>query len=155
MTALSAPPAVRPTTARAPSSSPPPQTAIAPRFHHRPTKQRSVPSQLPAVPLSDTSTEAPSSSNTATVLSDLTAGAKRRHAVMVMLDSASQPVPLSVEPAAIGATSVPARRRTRSSRGGLLNTVVSSRDRDKERQDESLMDVEDESGRERKRVARR
>ena len=71
----------------------------------------------------------------------VSAGAKRRHAMMMMLDQTAPS-----EPAASTSTGAP-RRRTKSTRGsaagGAQNQNV-----------ESMMDVE-EDGRERKRVARR
>lgn len=94
--------------------------------------------------------------------SDLTlvAGAKRRHAVMMMLDSASPSSigdvpesPLSI--AGAGAGSAPSggmRKRTRSSKAlGALSGQVNA---NTNASLDSMMDVE-EDGRERKRVARR
>lgn len=73
----------------------------------------------------------------------ITTGAKRRHAVMMMLDPTS---PVSEA----GTLSQPAmqnsRRRTRSTRGGNVNVNANVMD---------AMEIEEEGGRERKRVARR
>ena len=77
----------------------------------------------------------------------LSAGAKRRHAVMMMMDS-----PTATSPT-IPSQIPPSRRRTRSTRStnasnsaGVPSVVFPSGD---------PMDVEFEDGRERKRVARR
>ncbi|KAJ8085628.1 hypothetical protein PM082_004446 [Marasmius tenuissimus] len=84
-------------------------------------------------------------------LSDVSAGSKRRHAVMMMLDSPSSVSSGSSAPSPVATPSaITTRRRTRSSRGNNLSHV----------QNQNLnltpedMDVE-EDGRERKRVARR
>ncbi|KAI6020624.1 hypothetical protein EDC04DRAFT_2901659 [Pisolithus marmoratus] len=84
---------------------------------------------------------------------DITAGTKRRHTVMMMLDSAAPPTVMDVSSSSAGPNTAPStqgnpRRRTRSQRSahhaqGQAHT--SSTD---------SMDVE-EDGRERKRVARR
>jgi hypothetical protein len=93
------------------------------------------------------------------------AGAKRRHSVMMMLDSTSSPVDVSISSnsspgngalltpnmnTGSGATSaIPSgRRRTRSSRGGHSYGVNANQ------QSVEPMDIE-EDGRERKRVTRR
>ncbi|KAG7443765.1 uncharacterized protein BT62DRAFT_1078253 [Guyanagaster necrorhizus] len=86
---------------------------------------------------------------------DVVAGAKRRHAVMMMLDSSSSPVSTaSTTPSSNhGSGSGGNRRRTRSTRSTashLQNQNVNSIQLSSE-----AMDIEDDNGRERKRVARR
>ncbi|KAK0184807.1 hypothetical protein F5146DRAFT_1073737 [Armillaria mellea] len=88
---------------------------------------------------------------------DVVVGAKRRHAVMMMLDSSSAPVSTSsTVPSSNcnhGSGSGGNRRRTRSTRSNathLQNQNVNSIQLSSE-----AMDIEDDSGRERKRVARR
>ncbi|KAK0200580.1 hypothetical protein DFS33DRAFT_168818 [Desarmillaria ectypa] len=88
---------------------------------------------------------------------DVVAGAKRRHAVMMMLDSSSAPVSTSSTTASSncnhGSGSGGNRRRTRSTRNNashLQNQNVNSIQLSSE-----AMDIEDDNGRERKRVARR
>ena len=71
----------------------------------------------------------------------VSAGAKRRHAMMMMLDQAAPS-----EPAASTSTGTP-RRRTKSTRGSAAGGSQNQNA-------ESMMDIE-EDGRERKRVARR
>ncbi|RDB18305.1 hypothetical protein Hypma_000494 [Hypsizygus marmoreus] len=99
----------------------------------------------------------------------IAAGAKRRHAVMMMLDSSTPPVAIgsssTTYPSSTGAGnntnsvthgsgSVTSRRRTRSTRNLALqqsqnqNIVLSQAASE-------AMDVEEDGGRERKRVARR
>lgn len=88
--------------------------------------------------------------------SDYTAGAKRRHAVMMMLDStaASGATESSSQGSSVSSpitsASGNARRRTRSSRTSVLGTSHTQTQNSLG----DAMDVEDE-GRERKRVARR
>lgn len=90
------------------------------------------------------------------VFPDYTAGAKRRHAVMMMLDStaASGATESSSQgssvPSTITSTSGNTRRRTRSSRTSVLGNSHTQTQNNLG----DAMDVEDE-GRERKRVARR
>ncbi|KAI6007900.1 hypothetical protein EDC04DRAFT_2611212 [Pisolithus marmoratus] len=84
---------------------------------------------------------------------DITAGTKRRHTVMMMLDSAAPPTVVDVSSSSAGPNTAPStqgnpRRRTRSQRSAHHaqgQAHASSTD---------SMDVE-EDGRERKRVARR
>jgi hypothetical protein len=100
------------------------------------------------------------------------AGAKRRHSVMMMLDSTSSPVDLSIGmESSPGSTSHPptnmntgsgatstitpsGRRRTRSARGSHNHGHVQTVHANGNQQSVEAMDVE-EDGRERKRVARR
>ncbi|KAG2143734.1 hypothetical protein DEU56DRAFT_248568 [Suillus clintonianus] len=88
--------------------------------------------------------------------SDYTAGAKRRHAVMMMLDSSASSGATesssqgSSVSSTITSTSGNARRRTRSSRASVLGASHTQTQNSLG----DAMDVEDE-GRERKRVARR
>jgi hypothetical protein len=100
------------------------------------------------------------------------AGAKRRHSVMMMLDSTSSPVDLSIGvDSPPGSTSHPptnmntgsgatstttpsGRRRTRSARGSHNHSHVQTVHVNGNQQGVEAMDVE-EDGRERKRVARR
>jgi len=81
-------------------------------------------------------------------ISDTTVGAKRRHNVM-MLDTASVQATLDTSP-----DGPSARRRTRSARGGTLGLSHQHHPQD-QNMGADAMDVEDEGGRERKRVARR
>ncbi|KAK0472514.1 hypothetical protein IW261DRAFT_1611587 [Armillaria novae-zelandiae] len=85
---------------------------------------------------------------------DVVVGAKRRHAVMMMLDGSSAPVSTSSSSSCNhGSGSGGNRRRTRSTRSNashLQNQNVNSIQLSSE-----AMDIEDDSGRERKRVARR
>ncbi|KAF5386474.1 hypothetical protein D9757_005941 [Collybiopsis confluens] len=89
-------------------------------------------------------------------VSAVAAGAKRRHAVMMMLDSSSAPSSFSsggssssTPSASPGFAHAGSRRRTRSARNNNqnlgLNVGVAS----------EAMDIEEDGGRERKRVARR
>jgi hypothetical protein len=99
-------------------------------------------------------------------------GAKRRHAVMMMLESASSPVslggsspdahaPLSSNFGGVtnGLASMAAgagRRRTRSARGHHTNHQSQNQNANVHSQQVAeAMDVEEDSGRERKRIARR
>ena len=99
------------------------------------------------------------------------AGAKRRHAVMMMLDSASPPLDVSISTdtspggashsstnstAAFGGTGATpsGRRRTRSSRGSHTHGHGQGVHANGTQQTAEAMDIE-EDGRERKRVARR
>lgn len=144
-----------PSTSSPPSPSPPPTPLITHRPVHQLPKSSKSRVAFPNISsdvhkLSPTASAVPATGEEALGLG---AGAKRRHAVMMMLDSAAPPVDLSSISAdtssgnagtsmAIGSGSISytgGRRRTRSTRA---------------QQSSEAMDVE-EDGRERKRVARR
>lgn len=77
-------------------------------------------------------------------------GSKRRHNVM-MLDSFAPPATAEVASTGTGGPSTPAtRRRTRSARSAAVSGAVQDQNHSAD-----AMDVEEENGRERKRVARR
>jgi hypothetical protein len=119
------------------------------KAHSFPATPSETPHSLPSPPVVFASSEGHPP------ITELAAGAKRRHAVMMMLDSASASSP-SLQGSAATATSQPgssaaipnsgtghSRRRTRSSRSGQNYNQGDA------------MEVEEEGGRERKRVARR
>ncbi|KAG5642737.1 hypothetical protein DXG03_002251 [Asterophora parasitica] len=150
-------------------SSPSPPPHAAQRSIQRPTRPRpsgkGEPSPSDFIPDSSP----PSSTSFSDVSIPIAAGAKRRHAMMMMLDSSAAPVTIggsstphssstgvvnSVNGGNPGTGSLNGRRRTRSTRNSALQQP----------QNQSLglpqgapdaMEVEDDGGRERKRVARR
>ncbi|KAI0944186.1 hypothetical protein AcW1_001950 [Taiwanofungus camphoratus] len=90
-------------------------------------------------------------------ISETNVGSKRRHNVM-MLDSTVPPVGSDVPAGAAssGNSATAGRRRTRSARGAALGSLQHHiQDQNQTHQTAEAMDIEEEGGRERKRVARR
>ncbi|KAF5378590.1 hypothetical protein D9615_007105 [Tricholomella constricta] len=111
----------------------------------------------------------PSSASSSDISIPIAAGAKRRHAMMMMLDSSTPPVTIgssstphssatgvgnSVNSGNHGSGSLASRRRTRSSRNLALQQNQ-NQNLNLSQTTSDAMDVEDDNGRERKRVARR
>jgi hypothetical protein len=135
-----APPASPTIPTATPSSALVSSTPAPPRLASLPPR---TPKARPIAGPSTTLVSFPSGGHDSTPdVADIGAGAKRRHAVMMMLDSGS---PAAVEVSSPASTPGLSRRRTRSSRALALSTA----------RDNEQMEVEDDGGRERKRVARR
>jgi hypothetical protein len=115
--------------------------------HHRKPRRESPPAAL-ALPIS---ASLPDTGPHLTITNThrdnhaetIATGAKRRHAVMMMLDSSPSDLHSPASPQTSVQTS---RRRTRSTRGGGFGGLLAASD---------AMEVEEDSGMERKRVARR
>jgi len=133
--------------AHPPTPSPSSSRPVSSGTHQRRPRKESPPTALPlpiAMPLSDSGPHLTITNTHRDNHSEaITTGAKRRHAVMMMLDSSPSELHGPPSPQ----TSMQnGRRRTRSTRGGGFGGLLAASD---------AMEVEEENGRERKRITRR
>ncbi|EMD31267.1 hypothetical protein CERSUDRAFT_89268 [Gelatoporia subvermispora B] len=136
------------------SPSPPPRLTLAP---HAALKSRVFETHAPAPlaviqPLQPSPpAPAPAFAPSSLAEHEPAAGTKRRHNTMLLESAQAPPSALSDAAAAASAS----RRRTRSARASGIAPLAHANDQNLNCQASDAMDVEEEGGRERKRVARR